>query len=105
VLVEFYRGQRHVYPNEGPWHLATNFLRASVDDPAGQCRRYDALDRRLVGGEGRISSQGAMDLLAQVAQGNTQGSAVSDITTGSVTVAMGRDYQDMYTFELDEIGD
>jgi hypothetical protein len=105
VLVEFYGGQRHVYPNDAPWHLATNFLRASVDDPTGQCRRYDALDRRLVESGGRISSQEAMDLLAQVAQGNTQWSGVYDLTAGSVIVAMGRDYQDMHTFELDEIGD
>jgi hypothetical protein len=101
VLVEFYRGRRHVYPNESPWHLATNFLRASVSDPGGQCRRYDALDQRLVDSEGRLSPQEAMDLLAQVAQGSTQWSAIYDLTAGRVSVAMGRDYQDVHTFELD----
>ena len=104
VLVEFYQGRRHVFPNEHPWHLATNFLRASVDDPSGQCRRYDALDRRLVESEGRLSSQEAMDLLSQVAQGNTQWSALYDLTAGRVSVAMGRDYQDVHTFRLEEIG-
>jgi hypothetical protein len=105
VLVEFYQGQRHLYYNDAPWHLATNFLRASVDDPAGQCRRYDALDRHLVESEGRLSSQEAMDLLSQVAQGNTQWSALYDLTAGRVSVAMGRDYQAVHTFGLEGIGD
>jgi hypothetical protein len=104
VLVEFYQGQRHLFYSDGPWHRATNFLRASVDDPSGQCRRYDALDRRLAQSAGRLSGQEAMDLLSQVAQGNTQWSAVYDLSAGSVTVALGRDYQDLYTFALEEAG-
>ena len=104
VLVEFYQGQRHVYPNEQPWHLATNFLRASVDDPAGQCRRYDTLDRRLVESEGQLSPGEAMDLLAQVAQGGTQWSAVYNLSAGTVSVVMGRDYQAVHTFELQRTG-
>jgi hypothetical protein len=100
ALIEFYRGEQHVFHNEAPWHLATNFLRASVSDPAGQCRRYDALDRRLVESEGRLSPQEAMDLLAQVAQEGTQWSAVYDLTAGTVSVSMGRDFESVHTFEL-----
>jgi hypothetical protein len=101
VLIEFYQGEQHVFHNETPWHLATNFLRASVSDPGGQCGRYDTLDKRLIESEGRLSTQDAMDLLAQVAQGGTQWSAVYDLTAGRVSVAMGRDYQDVHTFELE----
>ena len=105
VLVEFYQGQRHVFPNEHPWHLATNFLRASVDDPSGQCRRYDVLDGRLAESEGRLSAHEAMDLLSQVAQVNTQWSTLYNLSAGTVSVAMGRDYQEVHTFELEGIGD
>jgi len=40
ALVEFYQGEMVVIPNETPWHLATNFLRASVGESAeGTCWR------------------------------------------------------------------
>ncbi len=35
VLVEFYQGQLVLIPNERPWHMATNFLRASAGESAG----------------------------------------------------------------------
>ena len=48
VLVEYYNGEMHVLDNEEPWHLATNFLRSSVDDPTeGGCWRYNTIQTQL----------------------------------------------------------
>lgn len=99
ALVEFYRSELHVIPNKTPWHLATNFLRSAAgDSPQGRCRRYDTIDERLTRAKGQITTQEAMDLLADVAQSDTQWSVVYEMSSGKVNVAMGRAYERMYTF-------
>lgn len=106
VLVEFYRGEMYVIGNEQPWHAATNFLRSSVDDPKdGNCWRYDTIDARLNGTQGLIDSSAAMKLLSEVAQGNTQWSVVYQMALGEVSIAMGRDYSNIQTFNLAQYPD
>ncbi len=101
MLVEFYTGQIVFIPNAEPWHQATNFLRASVGESAeGQCWRYDRIHARLAEVEGRLTTQGAMDLLSRVSQESTQWSVVYDMSAGGVSVAMGRAFDRVYTFSL-----
>lgn len=100
VLVEFYRGEMHLFENEQPWHSATNFQLVSVDDPAGQCWRYDRLDARLSESGGMLDMQAAMALLGEVSQDITQWSVVYDMAHGELDVAMGREYADVHTFRL-----
>jgi uncharacterized protein YceK len=106
ALVEFYQGQMVVIPNETPWHVATNFLRASAGESAqGLCWRYDRINQRLTEAEGWISAQDAMDLLAQVSQEGTQWSIVYGMSTGEVHVTMGRQYDDVHTLHLSLAGE
>jgi hypothetical protein len=100
-LVEFFQGELVVTPNESPWHLATNFLFAATDDsPEGKCWRYDWMDQYLMQARGQVTFQGAVDLLSEVAQGNTQWSMVYGMSTGEIMVTMGRQYEDVHTFQL-----
>jgi hypothetical protein len=102
ALVEFYQGKIHIIPNDRPWHLATNFLLSSVTGSArGQCTRYDKIDQRLSTTEGNINAQAAMSLLGGVTQANTQWSIVYGMSTGDVSVTMGRQYSRAHTFHLD----
>lgn len=104
ALVEFYQGEMVVTFNAHPWHLATNFLRASVgDSPEGNCWRYDRIDKRLKGTAGRVKAGDAMDLLSEVAQDNTQWSIVYDFGSGDIFVALDRAYEEVYTFQLEEM--
>jgi hypothetical protein len=101
LLVEFYRGQMVVTPNEQPWHLATNFVTASV--PAASeagCWRYDGIEAALSQEGGRLDAAGAMELLSQVSQTNTQWSVVYGLSTGAVQVTMGRQYDTPHAFHL-----
>jgi hypothetical protein len=101
VLVEFYEGEVVVTPNEETWHLATNFLRASVGESAqGECWRYDRIDKRLTEAGGQIAPQDAMGLLADVSQGNTQWSIVYGMSTGDITVTMARQYGEPHVLHL-----
>ena len=100
VLVEFYQGEMVLLPNEGRWHLATNFLRSAVDPAAGECWRYDRIEQGLSQAAGRLEPAQAMDLLSQVSQGGTQWSVVYGLSTGEIQVAMGREYDSRHTFHL-----
>jgi hypothetical protein len=100
VLVEFVQGKMITLPNENPWHLATNHLRATASGDGG-CARYRAIDLRLTATGGSLTPESAMDLLSQVSQsGSTQWSAVYDISTGSIQIAMGADYGTVHTFQI-----
>ncbi len=93
ALVEFYRGEMVVIPNDAAWHLATNFLRASVaEDAEGECWRYDVLWGRLAAAQGRRTAPQAIKLLEEVSQDSTQWSVVYGINSGEVHVVMGRMY-------------
>ncbi len=105
VLVEFYQGEMVVIPNESPWHLATNFLCASVGkSPKGKCWRYDSISSELITAGGRMTTEKAMELLGKVSQADTQWSVVYGVSTGNVTVAMGRKYDNLHTFPLSLAG-
>jgi hypothetical protein len=104
VLVEFYAGQMVLLPSpaRSAWHLATNHLRATVENdtaPSG-CWRYDEIRRRLTKAEGRLAPPDALNLLADVSQENTQWSVVYDAGAGRISVAMGRAFDDEHTFCL-----
>ena len=102
VLVEFYQGEMQVIANEEPWHQATNFLRSTVgESPDGQCHRYDRLSERLAETGGELAPDEAMELLADVAQVNTQWSVVYGMNGGDVNVVMGRKYDERHEMRLE----
>jgi hypothetical protein len=100
VLVEFDQGQTFVFDRQDLWHLATNFLRARASNELEQCRRYDTMYERLISSAGQLSAPDAMELLSQVAQDHTQWSVVYEMSTGSVNVVVGREYDEVYTFDF-----
>jgi hypothetical protein len=103
VLVEFYQGKMRIIGNDQPWHSATNFLLSSVPDPAqGNCWRYDKINARFDETQGRLDSESAMELLSEVTQNNTQWSVVYQMAKKQVSVAMGRDYENVHTFQVAE---
>lgn len=106
VLVEFYQGEMVVIPNENSWHLATNFLLASVgESPQGLCERYDTLFEYLSESGGQITASEAMDFLQEVSQVNTEWSIVYHMNAGEVSLVMDRDFGEVYTFGMDFYGE
>jgi hypothetical protein len=106
VLVEFYKGEMVIIPSETPWHLATNHLRAIADETEHSgCWRYDKIYQRLTETEGQLTTQDAIDLLAEVSQEGTQWSIVYGMSTGDVNATMGRQYNNLHTFHLNFVGE
>jgi hypothetical protein len=91
ALVEFYRGEMKVFRNESTWQQATNFLVSSTNGQTdGQCWRYDLIDQRLSQAGGKLATQEALSLLADVSQENTQWSVVYNLTSGEIKIVMDR---------------
>jgi len=106
VLVEFYRGEMVIMSSETAWHLATNFLRASVGESTeGVCWRYDRLGRQLAETRGRMGTPDGMELLADVSQDITQWSIVYGMSSRDISVVMGREYDDVDNFHLNVTGE
>jgi len=106
VLVEFHEGEIILIPNDTPWHLATNFLRTAAGESAGgECWRYDRLSQGLAEAAGWMTTQDAVDLLAEVSQEGTQWSVIYGMSAGDVHVTMGRAYDTVHTFHLDLAGE
>ncbi len=102
ALVEFYEGEMVVFPNDAVWHQATNFLLSAVADGSteGDCWRYDKIAARLMLADGRLSTPDALALLSDVSQSSTQWSVVYGISTGEISIVMGRNYDKVYPFRL-----
>lgn len=101
VLVEYVMGEMVVMANEDPWHMATNHLRADAAGDGG-CIRYRRIREKMEETQGQMELASAMDLLQSVAQrGATQWSAVYDFSSGEFQVALGYDYEDVHTFQLE----
>ena len=91
-----------VIHNESPWHLATNYLLVSVTESAeGECWRFDEISHRLAKNEGRIRLHEAIELLEDVSQDITQWSIVYGMSTLEINVIMGRQFENVQSFNFD----
>jgi len=103
VLIEYIAGQRVVLSNEHPWHLATNHLLGTGIQGAGNSGwRYGIMEERLASSDGIFTPEDGMDLLSDVSarMDGTQWSVIYRISTGTISVALARNYDNIYTFQL-----
>ena len=102
ALVEFVDGEMEVLYNTNPWHQATNFLLSNTSGSAdGFCHRYDVITESLQAEQGDLSLREAMELLEDVSQSSTQWSVIYQLHTGQISLAMGRHYSEIHTFQLE----
>jgi hypothetical protein len=104
VLIEYVDGEMAVIPNENAWHMATNHLLSTGIKTGGSSGwRYDTIEERLATTNGSLSPTDAMELLNNVSQriNATQWSVIYGISTGTISVAMARNYEAVHTFQLE----
>jgi len=103
AVVEFIDGETKVTRNSEPWLAATNFVMWGMtpESAKSSCWRYRTAYEALERAGGSISQQQAMTLLQDVSQGRTTWSAVYNMITGDIGIAMGRPYDNMHRFKLE----
>lgn len=103
ALVELKDGNKHIYRNDDPWHVATNFYLTGVEgSPHRQCARYANLDERLNKANGAFTVDSAMDALKDVAQETTRWSVIYGIDSGEASLVLSRRFDDRYSISLGE---
>jgi choloylglycine hydrolase len=102
AIVEFIQGEMGILQSDAPWQVATNFLVSghSTESARSQCWRYAQAETTLQQAGGLLSQAEAMDLLQDVSQRITMWSVVYGLTSGEVSVTMGRDYDRVHRFQL-----
>jgi hypothetical protein len=102
AVLELTGGEMRALRNEQAWQVATNFLLSgySPEGAKSQCRRYARAYDMLERAGGRLSQQEAMDLLRSVSQDITMWSVVYNLSSGEISVAMGREYGQVHRFKL-----
>lgn len=100
VIVEFIGGEVVIVKKSDPWQVVTNFIVSGrVHDGVGQDRDSIAEDELRVK-NGVLSEDEAMALLQKVSQPGTHWSAVYNLKTGEVWLAMARNYSKIIKFKL-----
>lgn len=99
AAVEFVAGQVRVVPGRDSRQVMENFYLSDVTDRSGY-HRYTTADTRLAATGGALTSAEAMALLATVAQGHTQWSAVYDLQALSVRLTTGKRYDTVHELTL-----
>ena len=74
------------------------------EDASSPCGRYNAAYEALATAGGSLSQSEAMAILEKVSAPHTIWSAVYNLTTGDVGIAMHRDYAQVLTYHLGMIG-
>jgi hypothetical protein len=105
AIVEFVDGEMIVIRNDEPYHVCTNFIVLHSSAPSSvSCWRYRTAYSTLKEANGNISPKEAMDVLNQVSQSSTMWSLVYCMNTGKISVAVGRNYENVMEFTLKENG-
>ncbi|MGQ9585942.1 MAG: linear amide C-N hydrolase [Anaerolineae bacterium] len=102
AIVEYVGGRVVVTRNAEPWQVATNFL-ACGEGPRGDeeaYQRYEVAYGALQEAGGIISEAEALEIARQTSKENTVWSALYNLTTGEVHLALGRQYDQVYRFNL-----
>ena len=105
AVVEYQDGAMTVLLADQPWQVATNFyLKSSSEADQQACWRYSGVSAQLSEAKGNISPEQGMGLLSLAAQTSgdypTQWSALYDLRTGDVNIAMSRNYTNTHSFKL-----
>jgi len=104
AIVEFVDGEMKVIRGGEPWQVITNFVVTGSAAPAGApCERYRSAYDGLSSAGGRVSVEGAMELLEGSSQSSTIWSTVYDMKTGEVHIVMGGNYALVHTFQAPSV--
>jgi len=99
AIVEYVDSGITIVRNDRPWQVSTNFLLSEAQRP--DCWRYNKATESLSEVQGNISQGEAMRLLHNTSLDNTTWSVVYNLTTGQIRLAMGKDYDQVHTFNLE----
>lgn len=104
AVIEFDNGQTKIVRSGKPWQAVTNYHLYGLDPTdLSHCWRYRTAWTTLTNGNGVITNADAMSLMGSIAE-ETNWTAVYNLVTGEVKIAIVRNYQTIQTFNLSMLG-
>lgn len=105
-VIEFIDNKMIVIPNDRPWQISTNFIisrsNAQMDPENTSCYRYNTGYKFLKEKNGILTHEEAMQMLSMVSQNITIWSAVYDLGKKEINVVMGKKYDQVKIFDLND---
>lgn len=98
AIVEYVDGGVSIVRDDNPWQVSTNFLLSEEIKP--ECWRYKRASTALQETDGHLSQDRAMELLETVKQDSTMWSIIYNLSSGQVSLAIGKDYDQVHSFRL-----
>lgn len=98
AIVEYVDGGISIVRGEKNWQVSTNYLFSEALQP--DCWRYKKASESLAKAQGNITEGQAMNMLQGTSLDHTTWSIVYNLSTGGINLAMGKDYDQVHTFEL-----
>jgi hypothetical protein len=98
AIVEYVDGGISIVRGEKNWQVSTNYLFSEPLQP--DCWRYNKASESLTKEQGDITEGQAMNILQGTSQESTTWSVVYNLSTGGINLVMGKDYDQVHTFEL-----
>ena len=99
AVVEVLKNGVRIYRPAAPWQVATNHYLA--ENKPGRCGRFDQAQAMLLQAAGRITPEGAFQILHAVKSG-TEWSIVYDIAARELTFAPAEQFNNRHTFKLNK---
>jgi len=102
AVAEFVGGQLRVIRNDAPWMVSTNFILSEVPLSArnGVCWRYAKVTARMQETGGCLDANGAIDILSSVSVPSTRWSAIYNLESQSLTLALAHQFKQTYRWSL-----
>jgi hypothetical protein len=102
AVVEFTSGGMSVIEPDVPWQVATNFIVTghTAESAKEACWRYRIAYTALEEFGASLSGEDAIGLLQSVSQSSTRWSVVYGMTSGDISVVMGRHYDTVLEYAL-----
>lgn len=98
AVVEYMDDGISIIRGEQNWQVSTNYLFSEPVQP--ECWRYKKASASLAKEKGDITENQAMSILQGTSQDTTTWSIVYNLSTGRIRLALGKDYNQIHTFEL-----
>ncbi len=105
AVAEFLEGEIKITTPDKNHQIATNFIQyqgRNEGEGGTEFERYATIERALLSSGGVIDETAAMQLLSDASiPGRTQWSVVYNQSTGQVTICMGEQYGQVYSYQLE----
>ena len=98
AIVEYLDDGISIVRGEKNWQVSTNYLFSEPQQP--DCWRYNKASESLAKEQGDITDVQAMNILQGTSQDSTTWSVVYNLSTGGINLAMGKDYDQVHSFDL-----